>query len=104
MHSQFDDVIASKQATTRAMPRGHGSIGRPKGRSNSKNHKAGSKREGSGRKKKSTSKTKNEFVIMLALQKRMQLCLHQTMINSLHLHQKTMKQSFNMKMKPFKRR
>ena len=44
-------MIASKQATTRAIPRGHGSIGRPKGQSNSKNHKAGGKREGCGRKK-----------------------------------------------------
>ena len=33
------------------MPRGYGSIGRPKGQSNPKNHKAGGKREGSGRKK-----------------------------------------------------
>ena len=33
------------------MPRGYGSIERPKGQSNSKNHKADVKREGSGRKK-----------------------------------------------------
>lgn len=49
--SQFDAAIASKQLITRAMPRGYGSIGRPKGQSNPKKHKAGGKREGSGRKK-----------------------------------------------------
>ena len=32
------------------MPQGYGSVGCPKGQSNLKNHKAGSKREGSGRK------------------------------------------------------
>ena len=33
------------------LPRWYGSIGRPKGQSNSKNHKASGKREGTGQKK-----------------------------------------------------
>ena len=46
IRSQFDATIS-----TCTMPRGHGPIGRPKGQSNPKNHKAGGKRKGSGRKK-----------------------------------------------------